>query len=242
MKNRIVKILLGIAIAVVLCGVGIYKFHPHNYKLLETKEHTCTEQGIEKYKCWCGSEKTEMFDAIGHDYQTETIDATCIDDGKTIYTCANCGDTYEEVINAKGHDYKEEVTKEPTCTEEGIDTFTCNNCDDTYTEPIEPLGHSYVDGICERCGELSEEKKKDEEAKKKAEEQKKKQEEAKKNSDNGNANKGGGSGSNPSNSDNSGNQGTPSNDVSQGQAAWGFGSGGGGYDASTPVTCGIGGE
>ena len=228
MKNKAVKILLGITIAIVICGVAYYKFHPHNFKQIEAQEPTCTEQGIEKYKCWCGMEKTETLDAIGHDYQEEIIEATCIDNGKTIYTCANCGDTYEEVIKAKGHDYKEEVTKEPTCTEEGIDTFTCNNCDDTYTEPIAPLGHSYIDGICERCGELSEE-------------QKKKDEEAKKNSDNGNANKGG-SGSNHSNSDNSGNQGTPSNDVSQGQAAWGFGGGGGGYDASTPVTCGIGGE
>ncbi|WP_207637694.1 hypothetical protein [Butyrivibrio sp. WCD3002] len=76
MKNKAVKILLGITIAIVICGVGYYKFHPHIFKQIEFQEPTFTEQGIEKYKCWCGSEKTEMLDAIGHDYQTETIDAT----------------------------------------------------------------------------------------------------------------------------------------------------------------------
>ena len=160
MKNRAVKILLGISVSLIIFGCAFYKFHPHRYALVDAKEPSCTENGYSNYKCWCGAESHETISAVGHDYRKEIVDATCTKDGKEVYTCSNCCDTYEEIVKAMGHNYKEEITKEPSCTEEGTKTLTCNNCGDAYTEEIESLGHSFVDGICERCGELSEEKKK----------------------------------------------------------------------------------
>ena len=168
MKNKAVKILLGITVSLIVCGGAYYKLHPHNYALVDSKEPTCTEDGYKNFKCWCGAESQETVKAVGHSYQEVIIDATCTEDGKDIYTCSDCGDTYEESIKAIGHNYKEEVTTEPTCTKEGITTFKCRNCGDAFTESIAPLGHSFIDGICERCGELSEDaKKKQEESMKK---------------------------------------------------------------------------
>ena len=220
MANKKVKIILGISVVLIAGGALFYKLHPHDYVLVDTKEPTCTEDGYNNYRCWCGTESKEALEAIGHDYQEEIIEATCTDEGKEVYTCSNCGDTYENSIKATGHNYKEEITVEPTCTEEGVDTFTCNNCGDVYTETIAPLGHSYIDGICERCGELSEEVKKKQEESKKKEQQ----------SGGGSGNGGGSSSQKPSgNSGQSGNNvsnETPSNDISQGRAAWGFSGGG----------------
>lgn len=220
MKNRAVKILLGISVSLIIFGCAFYKFHPHRYALVDAKEPSCTENGYSNYKCWCGAESHETISAVGHNYRKEIVDATCTKDGKEVYTCSNCSDTYEEIVKAMGHNYKEEITKEPSCTEEGTKTLTCDKCGDTYTESIEPLGHSFVDGICERCGKLSEEKK---------------QEESKKKTDNGGSQKpSGNSGQTGNNVSNE----TPTNDTSAGAAAWGFG--GGSVDTSDWSTRGGG--
>ena len=56
-------------------------------------------------------------------FTSETIDATCANPGKVIYTCT-CGETYEEVIPATGeHEFDDD------------NDTTCNNCD--YTRVVE---------------------------------------------------------------------------------------------------------
>jgi hypothetical protein len=71
-----------------------------------------------------------------------TTEATCTEEGKKTYTCANCGETKTETIAATGHSYASEVTQEATCTEEGVKTFICSKCDDTYTEAIAKIDHT----------------------------------------------------------------------------------------------------
>ena len=79
-----------------------------------------------------------------HDYvATETVDATCTEDGYVVYTCSICGDTYTEVLDALGHDYVAVVT-DPTCEEGGYTTYTCSRCDDSYVaDETEATGHDY---------------------------------------------------------------------------------------------------
>ena len=139
--------------AIVIIGVVLfYFFHPHSYSLIEGKTATCTEDGYEIYRCWCGNEYRTEQKQLGHKYKSSVEEPTCTDAGKTIYICEVCGDSYDELIKTIGHDY-EESTKEPTCTESGEKEFKCKNCGDTYAEPIEALGHEYKDGVCVRCGE-----------------------------------------------------------------------------------------
>ena len=104
----------------------------------------------------------------GHDFSiTETKDATCTEEGSTIYTCKWCGLTITEPIPALGHDYEETARTEATCTENGSVTRTCKRCGYSETETILPLGHNYeetarteatctedgsVARTCKRCG------------------------------------------------------------------------------------------
>jgi len=93
-----------------------------------------------------------------HDYETETVDATCTENGVITYTC-DCGDSYTEEIPAKGHDYEGEVTV-PTCTEGGYTTYICEACGDSYTADYTGAkGHSYtaetVDATCTANGVIT---------------------------------------------------------------------------------------
>ncbi|MCD8381009.1 MAG: CAP domain-containing protein, partial [Lachnospiraceae bacterium] len=81
---------------------------------------------------------------------SDITDATCTEDGATIYTASLTFDgvTYTDkqtvTIAATGHDYDDGVvTTEATCTENGERTYTCSKCGDTYTETIAATGHDY---------------------------------------------------------------------------------------------------
>ena len=76
-----------------------------------------------------------------HVYTAETVEATCTQDGYTVYTC-HCGETYTEVISATGHKYEAVVTA-PTCEEIGYTAYTCA-CGHSYiTDEVAALGHKY---------------------------------------------------------------------------------------------------
>ena len=105
----------------------------------------------------CDYCQTEVKPALGHSYETVTIDATCTVDGSITNTCY-CGDTQVEAIPATGHSYEAVVTA-PTCTEAGYTTYTCH-CGDTYTaDEVAALGHSYetvtVDATCTADGSIT---------------------------------------------------------------------------------------
>lgn len=79
---------------------------------------------------------------LGHNYVGTTTDATCTEEGKIVYTCSGCGDSYTEAIGALGHNYERHVTP-PTCSENGMINDVCTNCGDTVSESITAFGHSY---------------------------------------------------------------------------------------------------
>jgi len=68
--------------------------------------------------------------ALGHSYVAETTPADCQNDGKTVYTCSGCGDSYEEVIPA-GHSIEYVAAVIPAnCQETGHDEYWyCAGCD-----------------------------------------------------------------------------------------------------------------
>ena len=79
-----------------------------------------------------------------HTYESVTVDATCVSDGITTYTCTLCGDSYSETIPATGeHDYKT-VTVDATCSKDGSVTTTCTVCGDATVETLPATGeHDY---------------------------------------------------------------------------------------------------
>ena len=54
-----------------------------------------------------------------HRYTTQTVIATCTQEGYTLYTCVDCGYSYKDgIVPKKEHNYKRTVCV-PTCTEKG---------------------------------------------------------------------------------------------------------------------------
>ena len=103
-----------------------------------------------------------------HDYQVQTTEATCVKDGKKVYTC-NCGDSYEEQIKAIGHDFSAwKIIKNATCEEYGESTRTCKTCGEVEKKAISKTSHKYKDVVtaptctepgytthtCEYCGKV----------------------------------------------------------------------------------------
>ena len=68
-------------------------------------------------------------DSIGHNYViSETVPATCTEDGYTEYVCSHCGDVKTESIAATGHKFTNYVSDgNVTPTTDGTKTATCDN-------------------------------------------------------------------------------------------------------------------
>ena len=165
-----------------VCDVcGYVRNDAHVYTHMGTIEPTCGEDGSEGYKCWeCGKCEYVIIPATGkHTYSgacdaecnvcgqiresvethqyvlTEEIAVTCTIDGKKVYTCTNCGDSYTEIIPSEGHKYGIVITP-PTCEQGGYTTYTCSVCGDTQVDNrTDALGHAYddaFDATCNVCG------------------------------------------------------------------------------------------
>lgn len=132
-------------------GEGVIEYHCQNEgcneKMIKAESATghtpgaaatCTEPQI------CTVCETVLALPTGHHYETEIVAPTCTAMGYTIYTCADCGDSYTADFTDKAeHDYNAVVT-EPTCTEHGFTTYTCSVCGDEYiSDYTEKLQHDY---------------------------------------------------------------------------------------------------
>ena len=102
------------------------------------KAATCTTPQL------CDVCGTVLENAKGHNYETEIVNPTCTTMGYTIYTCEDCGDTYNsDYVDKTEHDYKTTV-KEPTCTEHGYTTYKCADCDAEYvSDYTDKKPHNY---------------------------------------------------------------------------------------------------
>lgn len=74
--------------------------------------------------------------AHAHTEVTEDIKPTCLEDGKTITKCSECGEIIkEEVIKATGHT-ENTVTVNATCLESGKTTVACSTCNALISETV----------------------------------------------------------------------------------------------------------
>ncbi|MCC8131036.1 MAG: hypothetical protein LIO72_04725, partial [Ruminococcus sp.] len=115
-----------------------------------TAAFNCTVDGCD------GSYTTEA------DVASTTTNATCTEDGKTVYTAVvtfnetEYTDTYEVVIPATGHTTEIRNAKDATCTEDGYTgDEICTVCGETITvgNVIPAIGHSFdSNGVCTTCG------------------------------------------------------------------------------------------
>ena len=126
--------------------------HGHDYGAWRiTTSATCTENGLRYKTCaTCNYKYNEAIPALGHSYEPEVIEPTCVDKGYTTHICSRCGTGYNDTfVDALGHDYQLKRV-EPTCTEEGFIGQCCARCSDTYkTQILKANGHDYVETYIE---------------------------------------------------------------------------------------------
>ena len=81
---------------------------------------------------------------LGHKYNKEVTSPTCLEQGYTTYTCANCGDSYvSDYAEAVGHSWSEgKNVVNATCGGEGMIEYRCANCEAVRLENEEAIGHT----------------------------------------------------------------------------------------------------
>ncbi len=109
-------------------------------------EATCEHPGL-KVCTVCG--ETDVIPQLPHSYVAVTIPATCEEDGKIVYTCSECGHSYETVIKSDGHNHIQMVIA-PTCTSQGYTSLVCTVCgESTRSNYVPALGHDYTSVVVE---------------------------------------------------------------------------------------------
>ena len=112
-----------------------------------SKMPTCWSKGEVKYTCTvCRHTYTKELPALGHYFETVTIESTCTGEGYTAQKCIRCGLIVSQgVLDPKGHKPGDwEVTKAATCTEKGQEVKTCTVCGVVVEmREIDALGHDW---------------------------------------------------------------------------------------------------
>ena len=155
----------------------------HTEVTVPGKAATCTETGLtDGTRCSvCGEiiKAQQTIPALGHSWDSGkvTVQPTCTNEGKKVYTCTRCGETRSEVLPKTDHTATVIPGKTATCTEDGLtEGSKCAVCGTVLREQqtIPALGHNWdsgivtsqptctVDGVrafqCTRCGATRTEK------------------------------------------------------------------------------------
>lgn len=164
----------------------------HKYETVSTDDATCTTPKTVHKECTrCHDKKDETSgEALGHNWRTSSdknsktcircktthihtwdegkysVEPTCKDAGKKLFTCTDCGDTKTVAVKSLGHDYQLVRTDPATCTTPAINHYACSRCEDTVDQEDKDhpaLGHDWKkndDGMvtCQRCGQTHEHK------------------------------------------------------------------------------------
>lgn len=178
-----------------VCGqtkTTILKALGHKYETVSTDDATCTTPKTVHKECTrCHDKKDETSgEALGHNWRTSSdknsktcircktththtwdegkysVEPTCKDAGKKLFTCTDCGDTKTVAVKSLGHDYQLVGTDPATCTTPAINHYACSRCEDTVDQEDKDhpaLGHDWKkndDGTvtCQRCGQTHEHK------------------------------------------------------------------------------------
>ena len=164
----------------------------HKYETVSTDDATCTTPKTVHKECTrCHDKKDETSgEALGHNWRTSSdknsktcircktthihtwdegkysVEPTCKDAGKKLFTCTDCGDTKTVAVKSLGHDYQLVRTDPATCTTPAINHYACSRCGDKVDQEDKDhpaLGHDWKkndDGTvtCQRCGQTHEHK------------------------------------------------------------------------------------
>ena len=118
---------------------------------------TCTEIGWNAYETCenCAYTTFKLIPATGHSFSKQTVEPTCTKDGYTLYTCADCSDTYTTDIVKKLYHWfgewspNEDDTHSAHCRRKGCKYVAKVDCQ-KFEFPLD--GESLI--LCPVCGEV----------------------------------------------------------------------------------------
>ena len=143
----------------------------HAWQTTVVRDATCETPGKALEICQrCGLLKELDTPKGEHQYETSTVEASCVSPGYTVKECSVCGDRHiTHMTDALPHDYEPRVTA-PGCETGGSTLHLCEGCGSSFiTDYTDPLGHAWDQGreiasptcsgagvvqfTCTRCGE-----------------------------------------------------------------------------------------
>ena len=132
----------------------------HTPTVINKVDATCSKEGYTGDTvcsvCNAVISKGSTIEKSAHDYDKQTVEPTCTEQGYTIYTCKNCNYSYKgdyTAVNENNHTLKYNVNKKAaTCSEEGYTGDTvCIACGKTIEKgsAIKKVPHTYVTTVVE---------------------------------------------------------------------------------------------
>ena len=127
----------------------------HALKRHAAQPATCTDDGWNAYETCenCAYTTFKLIPAFGHSYAKQTVEPTCTKDGYTLYTCADCSDTYTtDVVKKLYHWFgewspNEDDTHSAHCRRKGCKYVAKLDCQ-KFEFPLD--GESLI--LCPVCG------------------------------------------------------------------------------------------
>lgn len=124
-------------------------------KYVSDNNGTCIADGTMTAYCdnGCGSRSTIVEkNSKRHNYMLNiTVDPTCINNGRGMYVCDLCKDSYTQILPPVSHSFKDyEYNGDASCTADGTQTAYCSfgcGSSDTVTKSGSALGHGFEEYI-----------------------------------------------------------------------------------------------
>ncbi len=139
-RNGVTKVVFGVVLLPALMGCSTNKECEHDYSWsVVIKDPTCEAKGIKLSQCkLCKEMRGEEIDALGHDYEKETVNATCISKGYDIYKCSRCDSSYQNnETDFCDHSYGDwNYLLDATKYGHGLKYKKCSVCNDTQYELV----------------------------------------------------------------------------------------------------------
>lgn len=137
----IIAALLALVAITVIFAIIPHIFHIHNFGEWDViKAPTCISEGEKIRSCSCGEiQSVTVPKSASHNYTSRVeTEATCTVDGKRVFTCVDCNNSYTETVMA-AHSWRD-----ATCT-------TPKKCSECGITVGSALGHTTTNGTCTRC-------------------------------------------------------------------------------------------
>jgi len=132
------------------CGVEVSRIVPATdhtpSELIYDEYDTCDGHNVGYTYCL---ECEEILTTVGHTYETNVVQATCLENGYIEYSCSKCDDYYKIEKSATGHiESSWEVVLEATCKNVGKEEKHCIICNEvTASRDIDVINHIYSQSI-----------------------------------------------------------------------------------------------